>query len=362
MVRARVRRHRWHAKILKARDPVVVSLGWRRFQTAPIFSTEDQDGRHRYLKYTPEHMHCEATFAAPGGVAPNAPLVGFHSLDATASFRACVGGVVVDVGAQSAVVKKLKLQGVPYRVERNTAFLDGLFGSSLEAARFEGAKLATVSGIRGAVKKALASDDRPGAVRATFEDKILMSDIVVCRLWVPVEPPDFCAPLATHLEPDARLPMRTVAQVRRQDARPLTVNLDSVYGARPIDRQPRKFAPHSVPNKLLTALPFASKPANHKPQSKRGYLARRTVVADVATRRASKLVQALNTIRNHRARHKADAAKLRNTQRARLQEAQHRKALPAIKARAKRVFAIQGAQQARKRAKFGSGFTNNPAA
>jgi len=65
LVRCRFKKHRWHKKILKCNDPLVFSIGWRRFQSIPVFSTEDQNGRYRYLKYTPEHMHCQATFYGP---------------------------------------------------------------------------------------------------------------------------------------------------------------------------------------------------------------------------------------------------------------------------------------------------------
>ena len=47
-VRCRFKKHRWHQKILKCNDPLVFSIGWRRFQSIPVYSTEDQNGRYRY--------------------------------------------------------------------------------------------------------------------------------------------------------------------------------------------------------------------------------------------------------------------------------------------------------------------------
>jgi ribosome biogenesis protein BMS1 len=68
-------------------------------------------------------------------------------------------GVVLeyDPGAGSSkttqIVKKLKLTGIPYKVYKNTAFVKDMFTSALEVAKFEGASIRTVSGIRGQVKK-----------------------------------------------------------------------------------------------------------------------------------------------------------------------------------------------------------------
>jgi hypothetical protein len=62
---------------------------------------------------------------------------------------------VVDISQSSEIVKKLKLTGTPTKVYKNTAFIKDMFTSSLEVAKFEGATIRTVSGIRGQVKKPL---------------------------------------------------------------------------------------------------------------------------------------------------------------------------------------------------------------
>lgn len=263
---ARVKRHRWHAKVLKTRDPLVVSVGWRRFQSVPVYAIADQGGRRRMLKYTPEHMHCLAAFYGPQ-VAPNTPFTAFQHLTARVTgFRVAATGVVLEADASVRIMKKLKLVGYPYKVFKNTAFIKGMFTSALEVARFEGASVRTVSGIRGQVKKALRQGaEGDGCIRATFEDKILVSDIVFLRAWVAVDVPRLCNPVASLLSSaNEWTGMRTVAQLRREQGLPVPVNTDSVY--RPVERQPRVFNRLQVPRALQAALPFKSKPKLEKAQ------------------------------------------------------------------------------------------------
>lgn len=303
-VQVRIKRHRWHKKILKTGDPLIFSLGWRRFQTLPIYSISDSRVRNRMLKYTPEHMHCFGTFYGPL-IAPNSGFVCFQNFSSSnPGFRIAATGTVMSVDESSEIVKKLKLTGTPYKIFKNTAFIKDMFNTSLEIAKFEGASIKTVSGIRGQIKRALSKPE--GHFRATFEDKILLSDIVFLRAWYPIKPHRFYNPV-TNLVGWQRA--RLTGEIRAEESLPTPQNRNSAY--RKIERADRHFNPLRVPRKLAADLPYKSQIVTTKPQNKKTYMQKRAVVLGGEERKARDLMQKLTSIRKDVAE-KRKAAKDKN--------------------------------------------------
>ncbi|KAK9374198.1 uncharacterized protein V1513DRAFT_416388 [Lipomyces chichibuensis] len=312
-LQVRIKRHRWHKKILKSNDPLIFSLGWRRFQSIPIYTTSDSRTRNRMLKYTPEHLHCTGTFYGPL-IAPNTGFCAVQSVAngaASGAFRIAATGIVLDVDQSVQIVKKLKLVGTPYKIFKNTAFIQGMFNSALEVAKFEGATIKTVSGIRGQIKRALSKPE--GYYRATFEDKILMSDIVILRAWYPIQPRKLYNPVTSLLlnEKTEWQGMRLTGELRHEKNLPVPQLKDSDYTT--IERAVRRFNPLRVPKTIRSELPFKSQIAMMNPQKKESYLQKRAVVVGGTEKKKRDMMQKVMTLRNEQVRKRHEKKRERKT-------------------------------------------------
>ncbi|KAI3895553.1 hypothetical protein MKX03_025827 [Papaver bracteatum] len=148
----RLTRHSWHTNRLKTKDPIIVSVGWRRYQTTPIYY-QDSNGRHEMLEYTPEDQPCLATFWGP--VAPSgAGVVAVWSLaDNKAPFRILATAELLDLNHTVKIVKKVERIGTPCLILNETALIKDMFTSDDEVDRFRDVKVETACGIQGEVNE-----------------------------------------------------------------------------------------------------------------------------------------------------------------------------------------------------------------
>lgn len=65
LMKLKVIRNRFYERLLKSRDPLVFSVGWRRFQSIPIYFNMEDEKRARFMKYTPRDLHCNAMIYGP---------------------------------------------------------------------------------------------------------------------------------------------------------------------------------------------------------------------------------------------------------------------------------------------------------
>lgn len=255
-MKLRLEKHLYYPKVLKSGDPLIYSIGWRRFQTTATLCVEDKHRRLRHIKYTPKFGPCLAISYGP--VLPvYLRVIAFQSTNPKLPhFRICATGDLLEHNQSFQVMKKLKLIGEPFKIEKKTAFIKGMFNSSMEVARYIGAEIKTVSGIRGQIKKQennvsqivnekikeatsksksnenedeefdVVKSVKDGCFRATFEDRILRSDIVFLITWhqIPLSP--YYNPITDYR--NNRL-LKTTSEVRAIKGIMLEQNKDSDY-------------------------------------------------------------------------------------------------------------------------------------
>lgn len=125
-------KHLWYPKILKNNDPIILSIGWRKFQVTPIFCIEEKNQRLRMIKYTPKYTSCYAVCWGP--LLPvNVACVALQKFEENVShFRIAGTGDLIEINQNFEINKKLKLIGEPFEIYKKTAFVKGMFNSNVK--------------------------------------------------------------------------------------------------------------------------------------------------------------------------------------------------------------------------------------
>ncbi|KAI3934411.1 hypothetical protein MKW92_027505 [Papaver armeniacum] len=182
-MQARLKRHKWHMKLLKSAEPVTVSAGWRRYRTKPIYASEIDDPRHKFLEFIPEHEHCLAMFWGPL-VLPHTRITVVHGTKEV--FRVAAKAVVLDPKHHFKIMKHSKWEGKFHKTVNERTALIKFEPEDIDVAEFKGEYIRTESGIWGKVNKVIK---RKGIARCEFEKEICESDIfimpVLCEAAAP---------------------------------------------------------------------------------------------------------------------------------------------------------------------------------
>ncbi len=124
-------KHLWYPKILKNNDPIILSIGWRKFQVTPVYCIEEKNHRLRMIKYTPKYTSCYAIVWGP--LMPiNVAVVAIQKYSEQVNhFRICGTGDLLEINQNFEINKKLKLIGEPLEIYKKTAFIKGMFNSNV---------------------------------------------------------------------------------------------------------------------------------------------------------------------------------------------------------------------------------------
>ncbi|KAI3955113.1 hypothetical protein MKW92_006806, partial [Papaver armeniacum] len=181
---ARLKRHNWHMKLLKSENSIIVSAGWRRYQTEPIYASESDNIQRQFLGCTPEHEHCLAMFWGP----PVPPLTRIAIVQSNKeAFRIRAKAVVLDPKHDVKIMKEIKLKGKPLKILKSrTALIK--FSSDIDVAQFKGAPVRTQSGIWGKINEVVEIE---GIASCTFKKRIRLRDLFFMPVLDQVVAPRF---------------------------------------------------------------------------------------------------------------------------------------------------------------------------
>lgn len=131
-----------------------------------------------------------------------------------------------------------------------------------------------------------------------------MSDIVVCKCWIKVQPKEFYHPVVDVAK---WRPARLIGELRANAGVAVPDNKDSRYGEQFV-RPDRKFNPLKIPKQLEAALPFKTKPKQDFKTRKNPLRKKTAVVSSDRERAINRLMTRLHTVRKEKQRIRAKAS------------------------------------------------------
>ena len=187
-----------------------------------------------------------------------------------------------------------------------------------------------------------------GAFRATFEDKLLASDIVFLATWVPVQVPHYYNPVTSLLSRDKTSwdGMRTVGRIRHEEGLTVPQRRDSLYKEQV--RGICRFNPLKVPRSLEKELPFKSRPKLFDKRKKKSLAAKRAVILEPEEKRVRTLMQQLVTVHREKAKKRQAKHQEEVARHVQKKKAEEEKRMQSTRQLRKRFYVELGLEEKRK--------------
>ncbi|EDQ91294.1 uncharacterized protein MONBRDRAFT_15285 [Monosiga brevicollis MX1] len=168
---------------LKSKERLIFDTGVRQFAVNPIFSQHSTLDKHKFERFAQPGSVIVASAICPVSYPPLPALV--YRQDANGSLTLVATGSVLSVNPDRLVIKRVRLSGHPFKINKRSATIRYMFFNPDDIAWFKPVEVVTKYGRRGHIKESLGTH---GHMKCTFDRQIKADDTILMNLYKRVYP------------------------------------------------------------------------------------------------------------------------------------------------------------------------------
>ncbi|RUS75269.1 hypothetical protein EGW08_016961 [Elysia chlorotica] len=168
---------------VKAKDPLVFQIGFRRFSSCPIFSEHAHQNKFKMERFLPQKGFIVASMYAPIMFAP-APVLVFRE-NVMQKYDLVAKGSLLPLDTDRIIIKRVVLSGAPFKINKKTVTVRYMFFTREDIEYYKPIELRTKLGKRGHIKQALGTH---GHMKCSFNAQLKSDDTILMNLYKRVFP------------------------------------------------------------------------------------------------------------------------------------------------------------------------------
>lgn len=177
-----LKKHSTYTDPIKSKESLVFQVGYRRFESSPIFSEYNFGNKHKYERFLQCDKASVASVYAPI-IFPPAPVLVFKREETFLKLVAT--GSVLNADPNRIIIKRVVLSGHPFKINRKSAVVRYMFFNRDDILWFKPVELRTKYGRRGHIKEPLGTH---GHMKCIFDKQLISQDTVLMNLYKRVFP------------------------------------------------------------------------------------------------------------------------------------------------------------------------------